>query len=62
MQKAIRPGLALDESLTTSQIGEYINYRTAAYRLAIQGRCTGPQPRSVSQGCSSQGGQGKPGG
>ena len=34
MQKAIRLGLAVDESLTTSQIGEYINYRTAAYWLA----------------------------
>ena len=31
MQKAIRLGLAVDESLTNSQIGEYINYRTAAY-------------------------------
>ena len=34
MQKAIRLGLAVDESLTNSQIGEYINYRTAAYWLA----------------------------
>jgi len=34
MQKAIRLGLAVDESLTTSHIGAYINYRTAAYWLA----------------------------